>query len=75
MRRLGANMRRCREERGLTQKQLASRAGISDSTISTIENGRSSSTLFTVCALADALGISVPEYIGLDNKPVKEAKK
>jgi transcriptional regulator with XRE-family HTH domain len=75
MRRLGANMRRCREERGLTQTQLADRAGIAPSTISTIENGRNSPTLFTVCALADALEVSVPEYIGLDEKPVKEAKK
>jgi HTH-type transcriptional repressor of puuD len=75
MRKLGANMRRCREERGLTQTQLADRAGISHSTISTIENGRSSPTLFTVCALADALGLSVHEYIGPDEKPVKEAKK
>lgn len=63
---IGANIRALRKKRQLTQKQLASRAGISQSALSDIEsqvsNKRPSST--TIQLLATALGCTVAELMG-----------
>lgn len=47
-----------RKAKGLTQKELAQKAGVSQATISDIERGRNSSSL-EVPALAKALGLSI----------------
>lgn len=46
-------MRRCR---GLTQEQLAAKAGVTGMTISLIELGKSGCKLATLIRIADALG-------------------
>lgn len=60
---LGARIKALREERGLLQKQLAEKAGLTASKMSQIESGRLTPTLRTLRKVADALGASIPELL------------
>lgn len=53
---VGEKLRRLRKERGLTQSQLAQRAGIESQTISNLERDRYVPRGSTLQKLADALG-------------------
>lgn len=52
----GSNLRRARESIGITQHDLARRAGVSLSSISYIESGRQNVTLLLAMSLASAVG-------------------
>lgn len=54
-------IRELRKERGLTQAQLAERAGLPQSYISRLENGEHSPTAKTITKLAEGLGVSANE--------------
>ena len=56
---LAVNICRVREERGLTQKQLAEAAGISQPRIAEIERSDANPTLLTITRIANALGVRV----------------
>lgn len=58
---LAGILKRLREERGITQEQLAFDAGITASALSRIERGLNSPGWATVRRLANALGISLVE--------------
>ena len=59
MRRLvGENFKHLRIERGLTQEEIAERAGFSQQYISGLEAGRRNPTVLTIYELAQALGVS-----------------
>lgn len=60
----GQEVRRLREELGLTQEQLAERSGLSSIYIGTIENGRRDPSLSTVYGLAKGLGLRTGELFG-----------
>jgi transcriptional regulator with XRE-family HTH domain len=60
---LGARLRALRRDRGLLQKQLADKAGLTASMMSQIESGRLTPTLPTLGKLAGALGLSIPELL------------
>jgi transcriptional regulator with XRE-family HTH domain len=51
-----ARLRRLRQQRRLTQHDLADACGLTQATISRLETGKHSPTWSAVCALADALG-------------------
>jgi len=55
--RYGKAIRICRAAKGLSQKELASKAGIGSSHISLIEAGKRSPSLGTVEKLCDALNV------------------
>jgi transcriptional regulator with XRE-family HTH domain len=57
-------LRQLRERSGLTQLDLAVRAGLTPATISRLENGHQSPTLVTAEALSEALGIHLAELLG-----------
>lgn len=57
----GAMIKRLREERGLTQQQLAERISVSDKAVSKWETGRGYPDISLIEPLAKALGISVIE--------------
>ena len=59
----GPAIKRLREERGLTQTQLAQRIGVSDKAVSKWETGRGLPDISLVEALANSLGVSVPELM------------
>lgn len=58
----GKAIRTLRKAKGLTQELLAERAGLHVNNISFVERGLSAPTLDTICALADALGLTVSEF-------------
>jgi transcriptional regulator with XRE-family HTH domain len=57
MRRLvGLNVKRLRQDKGLTQEQLSERSGFSQQYISDLERGRRNPTIVSLYELAQALG-------------------
>jgi transcriptional regulator with XRE-family HTH domain len=55
---VGRNVKRVRQEKGLTQEQLAELSGFSQQYISGLEQGRRNPTVVTLYELATALGVS-----------------
>lgn len=66
--RLAQNVRRLREQLGLSQAELARRAGVSKAAVSQLEAGLSNPTVETVWALAQALGHPFSDLTG-DHEP------
>jgi len=56
---LGALIRDRRNQRGLSQKELASAAGISQHTVTDIESGKVSPTIDVVLRCLTALGVGI----------------
>ena len=62
---LGKQLQAARQAGGLTQQQLCQRANLSFSTLTKIERGAiKSPSIFTIQAIADALGVGLDELIG-----------
>lgn len=59
---LSQNLIRLRNEKSLSQEQVAQKAGLSRSAYSNIEAGRTKPRNSTVLALADALKVSIEEF-------------
>lgn len=57
----GENVRRRRQELGLTQTDLGRRIGAPHSQVSDIERGQNCATIATVAKLAEALATSIPD--------------
>lgn len=64
MTKVGYEIKRRREESGMSQNQLAKRAGIAQSTLSAIEKTTKSPSAETLIAIANALGCTVAELMG-----------
>src|SRR5260370_29843567 len=60
---VGRNVKRVRQERGLTQEQLAELSGFSQQYISGLEQGRRNPTIVTIYALAVALHVDHMELL------------
>ena len=59
----GRNVERVRQEKGLTQEQLAELSGFSQQYISGLEQGRRNPTIVSLYELATALGVSHMELV------------
>ncbi|MGN6664149.1 MAG: helix-turn-helix domain-containing protein [Solirubrobacterales bacterium] len=68
---LGRVVNAIRRERGLTQEELAERAGLGESDVGGIESGRRNPTWGAVRKLSHGLGLSLPELI----RRVEEAER
>ena len=62
--RLGKNLRRLRDEKGLSQEAFAHEAGIHRTYISDIERGARNPTITVVEKIAVALGVGAGELFG-----------
>lgn len=69
---LAARLKELREAAGLTQEQLAARAGLSKRTYEKIEQGASDTKWIAIEAIADALGISTDRFREEPQEPVSE---
>lgn len=58
---LGQAIRQMREQRGQTQEELASAAGMTFGTVNRLESAKSAPAWATVRALLDALGYSLAD--------------
>lgn len=63
---VGRNVKRIRQEKGLTQEQLAEVSGFSQQYISGLEQGRRNPTVVSIYELATALGVSHMELVRPD---------
>lgn len=61
--RIGERIRRARERRGLTQRQLAERTGYSQSTVAGWESGRRGCRLEALQRVARVLNLSIGELV------------
>lgn len=75
VKRLATNIQVARAQLGLSQAELARRAGLSKASVSQLEAGRSNPTVETVWALAQALGRPFSDLTGeLDLAPVTHTR-
>jgi transcriptional regulator with XRE-family HTH domain len=74
MSKFGDNLRRIRNEKGLTQEDLAYDSGISLSQIARIETGKLNTSICTVVALAEALKIDPSELMKFPSEKKKKSK-
>ena len=63
MARIGRHVRELRTRRNLSVRELASRSGLSHATVSLIERDRTSPTIDTLAAIADALGTTLIGFL------------
>lgn len=62
------DLKRMKEERKLTTKQISELSGIPESTISRILSGQTDNPSFdTICALVRAMGGSIDEFTGIQS--------
>ncbi len=63
---IGLRLRRLRELRGLSQRTLARLSGVSNATISLIENQRTDPSLGLLKKVLDSIPISLSDFFGMD---------
>ena len=63
---LGWRLKRVRELNGLSQRQLARRSGVSNATISLIENQQTSPSLGILKKILDAVPVSISDFFALE---------
>ncbi|WP_066704245.1 helix-turn-helix domain-containing protein [Sphingobium amiense] len=61
--RVGKNVRRLREDRGLTQERIAFDAKIDLTYLGGIERGKRNPSLLVMVRISDALGVAVTELV------------
>lgn len=59
---IGSRLRAVREQRGLSQRELASRAGLTGGAVSLIEHNKSSPSVASLKRLLDAIPMSLSEF-------------
>lgn len=62
MQSIGVELKNLRNRQGLSQRQLALLAGVSNATVSLIEHGRTDPSLGLLKRILDALGVSFAEF-------------
>lgn len=60
---LGRNLKRIRKEKGISQGDIVRKLGMTKSSVSNIENGKTNPTLATIAKLAKALGVPIEDLI------------
>lgn len=65
----GDSLRKAREEKGLSQAELAEKAGLQPSAISHFESGRRSPSFDNLKRLADSLSVTVDFLLGRQPQP------
>jgi transcriptional regulator with XRE-family HTH domain len=60
---LGRNVRRLRQQKGLTQEELAFEAKIDLTYVGGIERGKRNPSLLVIARIADALSVSLPRLL------------
>ena len=66
---IGTRLRTVREASGLSQRELASRAGLTNGAISLIEKNRSSPSVSSLKSLLDAIPMSLSEFFAALEQP------
>ncbi|QQS44567.1 helix-turn-helix transcriptional regulator [Candidatus Roizmanbacteria bacterium] len=73
-RKLALHLRKVREEKGLTQEDLAFKAGVNTAYYSHLERGVYSPTMFVIWRLAQALGLDLENFMtGFESRDSEQA--
>ena len=64
---IGMRLQKLRKQRGLSQRKLAASAGVSNATISLIENGRTDPSMGLMKRILESLGASFAEFFADDS--------
>jgi len=65
----GALLRQARQAAGLTQREVAARAGVQQSVVSAYESGGREPSLATLSSLVEACGVSLEVHLGEARRP------
>jgi transcriptional regulator with XRE-family HTH domain len=68
--RLAGNMKRLREQAGLSQQALAEQSGVPRPTIAHLESGQANPTLNVVLRVASALGVTIDGLVDPGEAPI-----
>lgn len=68
---LGSRLRQVRESRNLSQRELARRAGVTNATISLIENNKTSPSVASLKKVLDGVPMTLAEFFALDSEPAQ----
>ena len=71
---IGKNIAHLRKERGWSQRELAERAGITHSAISSIENGKVSPSVSSLQKIVNEFSLSLSEFFTLEQQSDKKVK-
>ncbi len=63
VKKLGANLKKIRIKKNITQVKIAKKLGVNRAFVSNIENAKTNPTLSTITNLAKALGVSTNELL------------
>lgn len=66
---IGARLRRLREMHGLSQRELAKRAGVSNATVSLIEQNRASPSVGSLKKVLDGIPVSLADFFAMAEAP------
>ncbi|MEE8272305.1 MAG: cupin domain-containing protein [Alphaproteobacteria bacterium] len=66
---VGARLRRLREMNAMSQRELAKRAGVSNATISLIEQNRASPSVGSLKKVLDGIPVSLADFFALQQLP------
>ena len=69
---IGQRLKTLRAHQGLSQRRLATVSGVSNATISLIENGRTDPSMGLLKRILDAMGISFADFFSADSRPVEK---
>lgn len=69
------NLKKYREEKGITQIRLSIEAGVSQETISAYENGKAFPSAETLIKMADFLGVSIDFLLDRADNPLVNTNK
>lgn len=70
----GSGLKNLRKDKGLSQQELASTAGLDRAYISSVENGKQNVSIGAVAKLAHALGVSIDRLLTVRIEDQIEAK-
>jgi len=70
--RLGQRIKKLREDKGITQQQIAHELDTEKSNISRLESGRVNPKFSTLINVAKQLGIKITELVDIDNTETNE---
>ena len=60
---LGGNLRKYRDSHGISQEELAHRAGLDRTYVGGVERGERNPTILSILKICDALGISLSNLV------------
>lgn len=64
---IGKKLKRLRKVRGLSQRELAARAGLTNGTVSLIEQNKTSPSVASLKSLLDAIPLSMAEFFATED--------